>query len=913
MRKIVSILFMLAAVAGAPAWPQDSGLNAAVRGFDPRGIAGRQYLLLVAVDAYKNWPRLEGRVAGARELKILLTDRYYFEAPIELYDAAATKSAVLKALANLQARLGPKDSLLVYFSGHAVMNKARTAGFWIPADAGTEERAQATWLAQTQVRELLSKMKAAHVLLLSDGVFAENLVTAAAPAHNAGLDSLRLAYARPSRQVFAVSDPSAVSRPPALLAALHTILTANTEPYTDALALLAGNASWPAGSIQVTGALKDAGHNDGGSFVLFRRAEALPVDVYDEFNGPALGKRWRWVREDAALRSLKDPVGRLSLKTAAGGLAGNMREVKNIALTDTEGPAFEVETRLYFAPRFNVHAAGLVIYRDDDNFVRLVFKFERQAMFEFGGKAAGEYRQRTRAIDPGALSENAPVYLRLRKAGDTYAASVSFDGKTFIDLGEWTVPLGERPGAGLYAVNEGGIRFSPEISAGFDYLRITYAGTKVPVKETQAPSPAAYQGFDVRFDQPELDRRFSWVREARADWSLKTKPGFLAINAGNGDLFQAKNDGHNILLAEPPSGDFVLETKIEFSPTDNYQQAGLIVYRDDDNYVRLSMVYNEGNKIELIREAGGAASYKNTNYNQKAVFLRLVKKGDMYSGFYSTDGLAYDAVSEATVALGPVKVGVAAFNNAASTAPSALFAYLRCLTPTAFSALSSEKSVAEMSVAQDAFARTQDSAIVTVPPAADYGFTDDFSAPDLQPRWRWVREDRSAWSLTERPGFLSITTEHGDLYQSDNNNRNLILARTMLDEFTLEAKIEVALNSTSQQVGLVVYRDDDNYVKTVLEYRDGKQVVVAREVQGGLQSNAQNNINTSVIYLRIVKTGLSYTGSFSRDGETYFPAGTFTANLGLRPTVGLFAANGDAEAVVTARFDYCTLTPLAAP
>ena len=39
--------------------------------------------------------------------------------------------------------------------------------------------------------------------------------------------------------------------------------------------------------------------------------------------------------------------------------------------------------------------------------------------------------------------------------------------------------------------------------------------------------------------------------------------------------------------------------------TANYQQAGLLVYGDDDNYAKLDLLYNGSRRVEFIRETAG--------------------------------------------------------------------------------------------------------------------------------------------------------------------------------------------------------------------------------------------------------------------------------------------------------------------
>ena len=54
-------------------------------------------------------------------------------------------------------------------------------------------------------------------------------------------------------------------------------------------------------------------------------------------------------------------------------------------------------------------------------------------------------------------------------------------------------------------------------------------------------------------------------------------------------------------------------------------------------------------------------------------------------------------------------------------------------------------------------------------------YDDEFDTAQLNTRWSWIREDASHWSLTAAPGSLRIITQYGDLYQGNNNLRNLLL------------------------------------------------------------------------------------------------------------------------------------------
>jgi arabinan endo-1,5-alpha-L-arabinosidase len=112
-----------------------------------------------------------------------------------------------------------------------------------------------------------------------------------------------------------------------------------------------------------------------------------------------------------------------------------------------------------------------------------------------------------------------------------------------------------------------------------------------PVRR-QAPTPRVGEVvFTDRFDDGTLDPSWTWVRgpdpaatETGGVLRWPTQPGDLATPGGTA----------SVLLRDAPAGAYTVETKlaIDLGVDDvrNYQQAGLIVYLNDDHFLRFSHV-----------------------------------------------------------------------------------------------------------------------------------------------------------------------------------------------------------------------------------------------------------------------------------------------------------------------------------
>ncbi len=91
---------------------------------------------------------------------------------------------------------------------------------------------------------------------------------------------------------------------------------------------------------------------------------------------------------------------------------------------------------------------------------------------------------------------------------------------------------------------------------------------------------------DYKADLSEkLDEGWSFVREDKADWRFKD--GGLQLLAQPSNVWATQNQGtENFLLRPMPGPAFAVEVTVDFAPEQQYEQAGLLIYADDDNYIK---------------------------------------------------------------------------------------------------------------------------------------------------------------------------------------------------------------------------------------------------------------------------------------------------------------------------------------
>ena len=217
--------------------------------------------------------------------------------------------------------------------------------------------------------------------------------------------------------------------------------------------------------------------------------------------------------------------------------------------------------------------------------------------------------------------------------------------------------------------------------------------------------------------------------------------------------------------------------------------------------------------------------------------------------------------------------------------------------------------------ASEVFGDPQSLADPPVTPVGSSSFvTDDFDGPSLDPMWYWVREDPTHWSLTARPEWMQITTQSGEIWGGSGYNiRNILLQNLSNSPSSLEVSTKLAFNPTVdwQAAGLIIYKDDDNYVTLLYGYHTdfgGKSVRFQSEERGvGHEVGTTLTGSPSLVYLKIVKASDNYTGYFSLDNFSWTNVGEYSNGIDT-PSIGLMTGNGTGiRQEAEAAFDYVRL------
>lgn len=179
------------------------------------------------------------------------------------------------------------------------------------------------------------------------------------------------------------------------------------------------------------------------------------------------------------------------------------------------------------------------------------------------------------------------------------------------------------------------------------------------------------------FASSDLDPAWQVIRPDGSGWSLQDKPGSLRLSTLPGGETGATNDGRNLFVRDTtPQTDLTAEATVSASDAAaDFQQIGLLAYVDDDNYVKLGLGWIDGRRaLELVAESGGRiAQRKSIPYDGTSARLRLVQRQGTVAAEYSSDGLDWYAVGDATLA-GSRHLALQAVGG--STAPPVVATYV---------------------------------------------------------------------------------------------------------------------------------------------------------------------------------------------------------------------------------------------
>lgn len=225
--------------------------------------------------------------------------------------------------------------------------------------------------------------------------------------------------------------------------------------------------------------------------------------------------------------------------------------------------------------------------------------------------------------------------------------------------GDNGVAIGNRP------YPKGGSWDYRELMAHPDFVTATTAALHEPERfdRIRRAQERAYAEHQSRMTAREVLARddfdgrlgLDWkiLNPAQDHWSLSRNPGMLTITTQPGAFVRARADYKNVFLVECPTWiaeDFEVTTcLVSFKPKALWHQAGIVLWSDQNNYLKLVYEWGEGPPELALEhqcmftaavETGGEAvhSWYHADQQMDRVWLRVRKRMNQYDLLASADG-----------------------------------------------------------------------------------------------------------------------------------------------------------------------------------------------------------------------------------------------------------------------------------
>jgi hypothetical protein len=134
---------------------------------------GKSWAVVIGINNYQQWPKLEYSVNDAQAVERLLK-RLGFDEIITLLDAEATQQRILRVLGDeLYSKTEADDRVFIFYAGHGQtqdLPNGSKVGYMIPVD-GDLKNYYSTAISMHQLQDLSDRLRAKHIFYAMDSCF----------------------------------------------------------------------------------------------------------------------------------------------------------------------------------------------------------------------------------------------------------------------------------------------------------------------------------------------------------------------------------------------------------------------------------------------------------------------------------------------------------------------------------------------------------------------------------------------------------------------------------------------------------------------------------------------------------------------------------------------------------------------
>jgi len=233
----------------------------------------KNYCLVIGVQDYNDTriASLDNPIHDCQKMVNVLTEHYTFYQENVTFLRNPTHQELIQAFDDITSKIKRTDNLLIFYAGHGIFDKELEKGYWLPANANKDNRAN--WFPNSLLKDYISGIKSKHTLLISDACFSGSIFKTRDAFQNP--QTLKELAKLKSRKAITSGAMSTVPDKSVFVKYLIQRLEENTnktmlaeELFTSFRIAVINNS--PNSQIPLYGDIKDTG-DEGGDFIFIRK------------------------------------------------------------------------------------------------------------------------------------------------------------------------------------------------------------------------------------------------------------------------------------------------------------------------------------------------------------------------------------------------------------------------------------------------------------------------------------------------------------------------------------------------------------------------------------------------------------------------------------------------------------------
>jgi outer membrane protein assembly factor BamB len=455
-----------------------------------------------------------------------------------------------------------------------------------------------------------------------------------------------------------------------------------------------------------------------------------------------------------------------------------------------------------------------------------------------------------RTLQPVQRTGAAPAFVRVARSGSTFTAYTSADGSTWTPVAGSSVTFAA--GASMLA----GLAVTSHNSGTASSVTFDAVGVATGAPPPPALCPTGWTCTDVGGATPAgaqtLDGTGTWT-----------------VQGGGGDIWGTSDQFH--FVSQPLAGDGPVTARVTSqTATDPWAKAGVMLRQTTDAasaYYAVEVTPGSGLVVQYRPSSGAAAAMAAQLAGASPVYVRAVRAGTTFTAYTSSDGLTWTQVAGSSVTLsvsGAMQAGLAVTSHNTQAAGTVTF--------------------------------TSVSAGATSPPS---GCPAGWTCAD-------VGGAMPAGSQTLNGTSLSVQGGGGDIWGTADQFH--LVALPVAGDATATARVSAQGNTNVWAKAGVMLRQtaDAGSVYYAAELTPGNGVVVQyRASTGGAAAMAVGVAGAAPAYLRVARSGSTFTAYTSPDGTTWTPVAgsSLTLSVSGGMLAGLAVTSHDTSSLSSVAFD----------